>query len=113
MGAEIELAAARARRFFTAWGAHPRLRIVRVNTGVRLVRQRQPARKTDPDAYPVHFNPKGTSDIVGLIAPTGRMLMIECKAGLAARSRREQKIMQRVVTKFGGLYVLAWSLTDV
>ena len=52
------------------------------------------------------------ADLVGLIAPTGRMLMIECKTETGTQSD-EQKIMQRVVTQMGGLYVLARSVEDV
>lgn len=95
-----------------AWGAHPRLRIVRVNTGVGWFNDAGPCRKKDPGARPVYFNPKGTADLVGLIAPTGRMLMIECKGPRGVQSD-EQKIIQRVVTMFGGLYVLARDVATV
>jgi hypothetical protein len=85
------------------WGAHPRLRIARINTG---------------KAYPPHskrlvtFGVPGTADIVGLIAPTGRMLMIECKTA-TGKQRKAQETMERVVTQFGGIYLLARSLADV
>jgi hypothetical protein len=95
-----------------AWGAHPMLRLARINTGVGWFANGQPARKTDRDAYPVRFNPKGTADLVGLMLPHGRMLMIECK-GPGGRQSAEQKVMQRVVTRFGGLYVVARSVADV
>lgn len=84
-----------------AWGAHPRLRVARVNTGVARYGDRV-----------VRFNPPGTADLVGLIAPTGRMLMVECKAA-RGRQRDAQRAMERVVTAFGGLYVLARSVADV
>lgn len=84
-----------------SWGSHPRLRFARINTGAAMLNGRM-----------VQFNPKGTGDIVGLIAPTGQMLMIECKSA-KGRQSDAQKTMQRVVTRFGGLYVLARSLTDV
>jgi hypothetical protein len=95
-----------------AWGAHPQLRLVRVNTGVGWFARGEPARKTDPGAYPVRFNPQGTADVVGLIAPTGRLLMIECKSA-TGRQSPEQATMERIVTRFGGLYVLARSVADV
>lgn len=95
-----------------AWGAHPRLRIVRVNTGVGWFNDKGPCRKKDPGARPVHFNPKGTADVVGILAPTGRLLMIECKGPRGVQSP-EQIIMQRVITTFGGAYVLARSVADV
>lgn len=87
----------------SAYGVHPRLRIARVNTGM---------------AYPPHskrlvkFGVPGTADIVGLIAPTGRMLMVEVKTATGTQSEA-QKVMQRIVTAFGGLYVVARSVEDV
>lgn len=88
-----------------AWGSHPRLRIARVNTGAALV---------GPPGKPqrlVRFGVPGTADIVGLIAPSGRMLMIEVKA-LKGKQREAQVVMQRVVTAMGGLYVVARSLAE-
>lgn len=89
------------RDVLAAWGNHPRLRIARINTGAAKL-----------NGQFVRFNPPGTADIVGLIAPSGRMLMIECKAPRGAQSP-EQVTMQRIVEKFGGLYVLARSVADV
>ncbi len=89
-----------------AWGAHPRLRIARINTGK--------ANMAKPGQKPrwVRFNPKGTADIVGLMAPTGRMLMIECKSETGKMSP-EQLVMQRVVTSMGGLFIPQATLADV
>ena len=89
------------RDVLAAWGNHPRLRIARTNTGGAMIKGRF-----------VLFNPPGTADIVGLIAPTGRMLMIECKAPRGVQSP-EQKTMQRIVERFGGLYVLARDVATV
>lgn len=83
------------------WGAHPRVRIARINTGAAKMHGRF-----------VRFNPPGTADIVGIIAPSGRMLMIECKSP-TGKQRDDQKTMQKVVDKFGGLYILARSVEDV
>lgn len=86
-----------------AWGSHPRLRIARINTGM---------------AYPpnskrlVKFGVPGTADIVGLIAPTGRLLMIEVKTA-KGKQREDQITMQRVITSMGGLYLVARSVDDV
>ncbi len=95
-----------------AWGSHPRVRFARINTGVGWFCNGQPARKTDPGAYPVRFNPKGTADLVGIIAPQGQMLMIEIKSA-TGRQTKEQQTMQRVVTAFGGVYICARSVADV
>ena len=86
-----------------AWGAHPRIRIARINTG---------------KAYPPHsrqlvtFGVPGTADIVGIIAPEGRLIMIEVKSA-AGKQRAAQVVMQRVITAFGGLYMVARSVEDV
>lgn len=100
------------RQIMLAWGAHPRIRFARVNTGVGWFARGQPARRGDPGARPVRFNPKGTADLVGLIAPTGRLLMIEVKAP-GGKQSAEQRVMERVITTFGGLYVVAYSVEDV
>lgn len=83
-----------------AWGAHPRLRIARVNTGAAVIHGRL-----------VRFGVPGTADIVGLITPSGRMLMIEVKAA-KGKQREAQVVMQRVITAMGGLYIVARSLAD-
>lgn len=84
-----------------AWGAHPRLRIARVNTGAAHIKGRL-----------VRFGVPGTADIVGLLAPWGRMVMIEVKTQ-AGKQREAQIVMQRVVTSMGGLYIVARSVADV
>ncbi len=84
-----------------AWGAHPRVRIARINTGAAKIKGRL-----------VRFGVPGTGDIVGLIAPDGRMLMIECKSA-TGKQRKEQRAMQRVIEKWGGIYILALTLNDV
>lgn len=83
------------------YGSHPRLRLARVNTGAAKIKGRM-----------VRFGVPGTADIVGLIAPHGRMIMIECKTDVGRQSKAQQ-VMQRVVTQFGGLYVLARTIGDV
>lgn len=100
------------RQILAGWGAHPRLRLTRVNTGVGWFRNGQPARKTDPGAYPVKFGLRGTADLVGIIAPSGRMLMIEVKTATGKQSPA-QLTMQRVVTQWGGLYIVARDVRDV
>jgi hypothetical protein len=60
----------------------------------------------------VRFGVPGTADIVGLIAPSGRMVQIECKTA-TGKQREAQLVMQRVVAAMGGLYVVARSVADV
>lgn len=95
----------------SVWGAHPQLRIWRANTGVGWFANGQPARKTDPGAYAVKFGTPGQGDISGLVLPSGRRLEIETKA--KTKQSDDQKSFQRMIERFGGLYVLARSLDDV
>lgn len=94
-----------------SWGCHPRLRIARMNVGVGWFAAGRPARKSDAGAYPVRFGVKGCADICGILAPTGRMLMIEVKAEEGTQ-RPEQKAMQAMITKHGGAYFVVRSLAD-
>lgn len=94
------------------WGAHPSLRIWRANTGMAWFKDGESARKTDKGAYPVRFGTPGQGDISGLKLPSGRRLEIECKAA-RGRQSEEQKSFQRMVERFGGLYVLARAVDDV
>lgn len=100
------------REILAAWGSHPRLRIARLNVGVGWFAKGQPARQTDPGAYPVKFGVDGLADICGVIAPEGRLLMIEVKSARGVLSP-EQRVMQRVITRFGGVFVVARSVADV
>lgn len=94
-----------------AWGATPHLRIWRMNTGVGWFVNGQPARKTDPGAYPVRFGLPGQGDISG-VTSGGRRLEIECKAE-RGRQSDDQRNFQAMIERFGGLYVLARSVDDV
>lgn len=95
-----------------AWGAHPRLRLWRQNTGVGWFAGGKPARKGDPGAYPVKFGVPGQADISGLLMPEGRRLEIETKT-MRGRQSEDQERWQRVIETFGGVYVLARSVEDV
>ncbi len=83
-----------------AWGSHPRLRLSRQNVGKAQIR-----------GFWVKFGVPGTADIVGLIAPSGRMVQLECKTA-TGRKRKAQEIMQRVVRSMGGIYEFVRSLED-
>lgn len=85
-----------------AWGRHPRLRIARMNTGKAFPPKSRQL---------VAFGVPGTGDIVGIIAPTGRMLHLECKA-LKGEAREAQLVMQRVIRAFGGIYEFVRSVAD-
>lgn len=83
------------------WGAHPRLRIARINTGAAMVKGRL-----------VRFGVPGTPDICGMLAPDGRFIGIECKSA-TGRQRTAQQTFERVTRAMGGIYVLARSVADV
>ena len=96
----------------STWGAHPRLRIWRQNTGVGWFCDGKPARQDDPGAYPVKFGTPGQADISGLFLPSGRRLEIELKTQ-TGRQSKDQISFQRMIERMGGVYLLARSLEDV
>lgn len=84
------------------WGAHPRIRFWRQNVGGAIIKGR----------YVDFGPPKGCADFVGLIAPQGRFLAIECKSA-TGEQRKAQEKFQAMIEAFGGLYLLPRSLADV
>lgn len=84
------------------WGAHPRLRFWRQNVGSAIIKGR----------YVDFGPPKGCADFVGLIAPQGRFLAIECKSATGQQRAAQQKF-QAMIEAFGGLYLLVRSLEEV
>lgn len=94
-----------------AWGAVPGLRIWRANAGVGWFTNGQPARKTDPGAYPVRFGVPGQGDVSGIV-DGGRRLEIECKT-LRGRQSAEQIAFQAMIERHFGIYILARSVEDV
>jgi hypothetical protein len=84
-----------------AWGAHPCVRLWRQNTGVAQLGSRS-----------VRFGVPGQGDITGLILPSGRRIEIECKSAAGRQSER-QHLFGAMITRFGGLYILARTLADV
>ncbi len=55
----------------------------------------------------------GSADILGVWAPSGRLLCIEVKRPKGGRQSAEQARFQENVTSRGGVYVLARSVADV
>lgn len=82
------------------FGTRPDLRIWRANVGVARIGRRV-----------VRFGVPGQADITGIL-PNGRRLEIEVKAP-GGRQSEDQVNFQRMIERFGGLYVLARSLEDV
>ncbi len=59
----------------------------------------------------VRFGLPGQADLTGIL-PGGLRLEIEVK-GAAGRQTEEQRAFQRMIERFGGVYVLARSVEDV
>lgn len=84
-----------------AFGSSPRIRLWRQNTGVATSRT---------GAF-VRFGIPGQADISG-IGPGGRRIEIECKS-LTGRQTDAQRKWGEMITRLGGIYVLARSVGDV
>lgn len=84
------------------WGSHPRLMIHRNNVGLFFTK----------DGQRVRAGVVGSPDIEGIIGPQGKYLGIEAKS-IKGKQRPEQAAFQRRVVALGGLYILAFSVTDV
>lgn len=61
----------------------------------------------------IRFGHEGSGDIIGLIAPSGRFLSIECKRPKGARLSAAQERHRDQVLAAGGIYILARSVDDV
>lgn len=82
-----------------AVGSHKRIRLWTRNVGFDYMRK-------------IKFGVEGEADLQGIIAPTGRMLGIECKTG-TGRLSAAQKRWRDMLIKFGGLYIEARSIDQV
>ncbi len=82
------------------FGADPRMRLWRANAGVARMGRRV-----------VRFGVPGQADLTGIL-PGGIRLEVEVKAA-DGRQTEEQRNYQRMIERFGGVYVLARSVEDV
>ena len=90
------------------WGAHPRVRLWRSNSGRAWV-------ETSGGGFrPMQVNVSGIGDLTGWVTIDDRavFLSIECKS-LTGRQRESQKAFQRVLESMGGIYIIARSVEDV
>ncbi len=58
----------------------------------------------------VRFGAVGSPDVIAVI--DGRYIGIECK-GTGGKQSDHQKVFQEQLEKAGGIYILAWDLSDV
>ncbi len=82
------------------FGTRPDIRLWRANAGVARYGRRV-----------VAFGIPGQADLTGIL-PDGVRLEIEVK-GPDSRQTKEQRSFQRMIERFGGVYVLARSAPDV
>jgi hypothetical protein len=83
-----------------AFGTKRWMRLWRANTGVARIGNRV-----------VRFGVPGQADLTGIL-PDGRRLEIEVKSP-AGTQTEDQHNFQRMIERFGGVYVLARSVEDV
>lgn len=84
------------------FGSRPDLRLWRQNCGAVPMK----------GGRFVRFGIPGMSDIMGVLAPSGQFVCIECKTA-TGRLTQAQKSWLAMVTKFGGLAIVARSVEDV
>ena len=88
------------REVLLAVGSLPSVRCWRNNTGTLVVQDRR-----------VAFGLRGSSDVLGVVGPSGRLLAIECKSD-RGRMTSHQRAFAEMVVRFGGLHVVARSAAD-
>jgi len=80
-------------------------------TDIRLWRQNTGAARDPHTGQVIRFGVPGQADLSGILQG-GQRLEIEVKTK-TGRQSKEQKRWQRMIEKFGGVYVLARSVEDV
>jgi hypothetical protein len=75
----------------------------------RVWRQQAGRLKVHGDNGPrvIHFAPAGAADLVGLVAPDGLFLEVECKSATGAL-REEQLAHGNFIARMGGVYVVVY-----
>jgi len=83
-----------------AYATRPDMRLWRQNTGAARFK-----------GQVVHFGVPGQADITGILHD-GRRIEIEVKSETGRQSPEQQRY-QRMIERFGGIYILARSVEDV
>lgn len=94
------------REILRLYGAHPRIRLWRANSGRALVATATGGLRS------MQVNITGCPDIIGWLAPAGRFLGIECKSD-RGKLRPEQAAFRDRLVADGGIYIEARSVEDV
>lgn len=80
-----------------------------LRNGVFCWRNNTGAHKTEAGHY-VRYGAPGSPDIIGIL-PNGRFIGVEIKSAKGKQSK-DQKIFQRRVEKWNGIYIIARSIDD-
>ena len=106
-----------------ALGQRPDLRIWRQNTGQAWTGSQcvmistagtvhlNPGDCVIRKAHPIRFGLPGGSDLLGIMAPVGRILAVEVKSA-TGRQSEQQHAFQVMIERFGGVYILARSVAE-
>jgi hypothetical protein len=84
------------------FGSRPDMRLWRNNAGLLFTR----------DGRRVRASVVGAPDVIGLMFPDGQFIGIECKSD-RGKQTPEQFSFQKMITRMGGIYILAYSVEDV
>lgn len=60
----------------------------------------------------ISYGLAGSSDIIGVAAPCGVMLAIECKTGRGALSKKQKAFKEQVLSRGGIFYEAKWVYTE-
>lgn len=97
------------RAIHAALGARPGVRLWRANVGVAV-----PMSLLCPECRrkpPIRFGLPGMADLLGVVAPSGRLLSIEVKSE-TGKERPEQARWREMVLRHGGIAGLARSVAE-
>lgn len=94
------------REVLRLWGAHPRVRLWRANSGRAMVPTATGGLRS------IQMNIPGCPDIIGWLAPAGTFVGIECKADRGSLRPEQAAFRDRLVAD-GGVWIEARSVADV
>ena len=100
---------------FRAIGSRADVRLFRNNTAGAWAGEvigRTPHSITLLNPYPIHAGLfKGSADLIGIVAPTGRFLSLEIKSA-TGRPRPEQIVWRDNILRFGGIAGIVRSVDE-
>ena len=95
-------------RVLIKWGSHPRVRLWRSNAGKAWV----PV--TGGGMRPIQINLPGCPDLIGWVSLSGQAVFLGIETKSPTGTLRESQLaFQAVLSRMGGIYVVARSVEDV